>query len=202
MANTNKSPKSGGSSGDTLGAIAIAGAVIGLAKPVVDLIGEKRKERLEERKDWVTIPELCSKGAPMKLDCAVDALEKLNLKVVYSAIEIKNAHIKYKDCFDKQIVRVNCRQKKKVAPGTLVILTYVTSEIIEESQRLFDESENNKIKLALEKSEKRSEQKEKRKNLTDSISSTIKQKTIAAVSKVKKSKDSGSITIVSEEENI
>lgn len=165
MAGTNKSPKSGGSAGDAFGIIAVASAVIGLAKPVIDMIDEKRKERAEERKDWVTIPEMCSKSVSMKLDCAVDSLEKLNLQVVCSSVEFKNADVKYKDCFDLQVVKVNQKQKTKVEPGTLVILTYVNSEVIEKSQRLFDESESSKKKVALEKAEKRAEQKDRNKKL-------------------------------------
>ncbi len=170
MAKTNKSQNSGSSSGDALGIIAIAGAVIGLAKPVIEIIDDKRKERVEEQKDWVTIPELCSKRSPMKLDCAIDILEKLNLKVASNSVKLNNADIKYKDCFDLQIVRVETKHKKKVPPGTLVVLTYVTSEIIEESKKLFEESETHKAKVSLEKSKKRSEQKEKHKQL---ITNTI-----------------------------
>lgn len=165
MAGTNKSPKSGGSTGDAFGIIAVASAVIGLAKPVIDMIDEKRKERAEERKDWVTIPELCSKSAPMKLDCAIDILEKLNLKAASNSVNLNSADVKYKNCFDLQVVEINQKQKSKVPPGTLVVLTYVTSEIIEESKRLFDESESRKSNAALEKSKKRLEQKEKHKKL-------------------------------------
>lgn len=171
--NTNKNTKGVGSAGGTLGVLAIVSTVISIATPLIDIVDDKLKERAEERKDWVTIPELCSKTIPMKLDCTIDALEKLDLKVGYSAIDLKNANSKYKDCFDLQIVWSDHKRKQKVKPGTLVLLKYVTSEIIEESQRLFDESEKQKAEAKCAKANKINVQQQKAKKIVNSSLETI-----------------------------
>lgn len=188
MANTNKNPKVRGSAGGVLGVLGVVSTVVGIATPLVDIASEKIKESAEERKDWVNIPELCSKNMPMKLDAAIDALEKLGLKVSHSPLELVNAAIKYKDCFALQVICSAPKCKKLVPPGSMVVIRYVTSEIIEESQKLFNESENQKIKMASEKSEKRSKQKEKHKQAVEHLVSTVQQKAIDVSTKVKQTK--------------
>jgi hypothetical protein len=155
--------------GDIAGALTVVVSGLAVLKPVVDAAVEKGKEILEERKALVDIPELYSKGFPIKLDRAIEELEESNLKAEPIAVSVNDANQKYKDCFDLQIVGSKPKAKQKVKPGTLVFLKYVTSEVIEKSQKLFDESEKRKAEEKRERVNKRAEQKEKYKKTVDKM---------------------------------
>ena len=53
---------------------------------------------------------------------------------------IKEADPKYRDYEDTQVIDSNPKQGAKVKIGTTVCLRYITAEVIEESQKIFDDS--------------------------------------------------------------
>lgn len=182
---TNKSKIIKGLAGvnNIVSAITVLGVALEVAQPAIDAISKPVKEMVEERKALVDIPDLYSKGYPIKLDRAKLLLEDRGLKV--EPVSITDASIKYKDCFDLQVVDSKPKHKQKVKPGTLVYLKHVTSGIIEESKKLFDESEKHKAELKQKKTNNRLEQKEKTKQIVNGVVINIQQSAIDITAKTK-----------------
>jgi hypothetical protein len=168
---------------DIANALVVVSTALAIFEPVINAAAKTVKEKVKERKDLVDIPELYSRGLPIKLERAIILLEECKLKV--EPVAIRDANIKYKDCFDLQIVGSKPKHKQKVKPGTLVFLKYVTSEVIEESQKLFDKSEKYKAEVRLEKANKRLEQKEKNKKMVDDVITNIQQGAIDITANMK-----------------
>lgn len=106
--------------------------------------------KAEQRKALVEMPEIYSSDYRLKLEDAKRWLEEDGLKP--EAI-IVQPDIAYKDCSDLEVVASNYKLKQKVKPGTRIILRYVTSEVIEASQKLFEESERQKAEVKQKKAE-------------------------------------------------
>lgn len=62
-----------------------------------------------------------------------------------------------KDCFDLQVVACNKKANSKLKPGEVVIIQYVTREVIDESLRIFEEAERQKAALKQERADRRAE---------------------------------------------
>lgn len=176
MADVKKLKKGLKEAGDIANALVVVTSALSILQPAVNTVSKIVKEKVEERKDLVDIPELYSRDFPINLERAIVLLKECNLKV--EPVAIRAAHVKYKDCIDFQIVGSKPKHKQKVKPGTLVFLKYVTPEIIEESQKLFEESEKHKAEVKLEKANKRFEQKEKNKKIIDGAITNIQQSAI------------------------
>ena len=139
-----------------------------LATPVVEHV-------IENRKSLITIPELYGSDFTLGLKQAKELLDHYHLESMDVKLSVQEAKEEYRNCFDSQVVDSKPKHKQKVQPGTVVVLRYVTSEVIEESQRLFEESEKQKSKLEADKILKRSEQQEKAKEvITDTMEKTKK----------------------------
>lgn len=148
--------------GSILGVIGtVAGAIVAAA-PAVDAV-IKQSRTSEAGDPHIDLPALYDKGFPIKLNDAVELLNGFGLKVITSELSLSDAAVKYKDCFAFQVVGSNPKQKQRVKTGSTVILRYITQEVIDESQRIFTEAENNKENAKLEKAAKREHQKEQAK---------------------------------------
>jgi len=158
--------------GDIANALVVVGSAFASLEPVITVAAKTVKEKFEERKDLINIPELYSRGFPIKLERGIILLKECNLKV--EPVAVRDANVKYKDCFDLQIIGSKPKHKQKVKPGTIVFLKYVTSEVIEESKKLF-----------LEKTNKRSEQKEKNKRIVDGVITNVQRGAIDITTKTK-----------------
>lgn len=184
--------------GDIANTIAVVGSALTILQPAVSAVAKTVKEKADERKEFVDIPELYSKGLPIKLDRAKLLLEDCGLKV--EPVEVRDVNVQYKDCFDLQVVGSKPKHKQKVKPGTLVYLKYVTSNIIEESRKLFDESEKRKTEVKLEKINKQLEQKEKTKKMVNDVMTSIQQSAIDITGKTKDRLKRGQVNSASEED--
>ena len=134
-----KSKKPNGNIGGTLGFVAgIVGAVTPLAVELIDRF-------------------------PLKLDEAKELLDSRGLKALPIEVRFRDACVKYKDCFELQVVGSDRKPNSKLKPGDTVIVQYVTQEVIDESRRIFEETEQQKAALKQERAIKRAEQVERAK---------------------------------------
>ena len=157
-----KPKKPNGNIGGTLGLVAgIVGAVTPLAVELIDRI--PKKEELSPSEELIFMPELCSKKFPLKLDEAKELLESRGLKALPIEVRLRDACVKYKDCFELQVVGSDRKPNSKLKPGDTVIVQYVTQEVIDESRRIFEEAEKQKAALKQERAVKRAEQMERAK---------------------------------------
>lgn len=157
-----KPKKPNGNIGGTLGLVAgIVGAVTPLAVELIDRI--PKKEELSPSEELIFMPELCSKKFPLKLDEAKELLESRGLKGLPIEVRLRDACVKYKDCFEFQVVGSDRKPNSKLKPGDMVIVQYVTQEVIDESRRIFEEAEKQKAALKQERAVKRAEQMERAK---------------------------------------
>ena len=157
-----KPKKPNGNIGGTLGLVAgIVGAVTPLAVELIDRI--PKKEELSPSEELIFMPELCSKKFPLKLDEAKELLESRGLKALPIEVRLRDACVKYKDCFELQVVGSDRKPNSKLKPGDTVIVQYVTQEVIDESRRIFEEAEKQKAALKQERAVKRAEQLERAK---------------------------------------
>lgn len=157
-----KPKKPNGNIGGTLGLVAgIVGAVTPLAVELIDRI--PKKEELSPSEELIFMPELCSKKFPLKLDEAKELLESRGLKALPIEVRLRDACVKYKDCFELQVVGSDRKPNLKLKPGDTVIVQYVTQEVIDESRRIFEEAEKQKAALKQERAVKRAEQMERAK---------------------------------------
>lgn len=157
-----KPKKPNGNIGGTLDLVAgIVGAVTPLAVELIDRI--PKKEELGPSEELIFMPELCSKKFPLKLDEAKELLESRGLKALSIEVRLRDACVKYKDCFELQVVGSDRKPNSKLKPGDTVIVQYVTQEVINESRRIFEEAEQQKAALKQERAVKRAEQMERAK---------------------------------------
>lgn len=157
-----KLKKPNGNIGGALGLVAgIVGAVTPLAVELIDRI--PKKEELGPSEELIFMPELYSKKFPLKLDEAKELLESRGLKALPIEVRLRDACVKYKDCFELQVVGSDRKPNSKLKPGDTIIVQYVTKEVIDESRRIFEEAEQEKVALKQERAVKRAEQMERAK---------------------------------------
>ena len=131
-----------------LSALTIAPAIITAIEELMD--------KFPDVPGKVVIPQLSYDSGPrLKLDEAVMALTNSGLKAIPSELALKEADPKYKDCFDSQVVGSSLKGKQKAQAGMSVIVKYITQEVIDESQRLFEKAEEQKAIEKRVKAEKR-----------------------------------------------
>lgn len=153
-----------------IGAIGVAEALINAATPLVEKAIDNAQNKPEKIDTKVVIPELYRKGFPINLEQAEELLTECELKVSKSKLRLKEADSKYRNCEDTQIIDSSPKQGTKVKIGTTVCLRYITAEVIEESQRIFD----NDIRIKREVKEKKTaERKEQKERLKESVSETM-----------------------------
>ena len=130
-----------------------------LTQQGIDATTKAYARKVEEKETLVEIPEIYSADYRLKLNDAKRWLEEDGLKA--EAI-VARPKIAFKDCSHLEVVATNYKLKQKVKPGTRIILLYVTHDVIEASQKLFDESERQKAKVEQKKAEKKAGKAQKR----------------------------------------
>lgn len=155
--------------------LAVAASIAPLVKPALDAARDYVDKTIEERKKLIAVPELCSKEYPLSVEQAVEILESCGLKSTLVKMPIADADIKYRQCFDSQVIKIYPKGKAKVERGTAILLKYITQEVIDKSQQMFDISEKHKEEQCLEKNVKRAERKEKTKQAVSGIISTVQE---------------------------
>ncbi len=153
--------------------ISMVASVLPLVKPAIVAVRDYADKSIEERKKLIAVPELYSKEYPLTIEQAVAILESCGLKATRVKSAISDADIKYRACFDTQVIKSHPKAKQKVERGTSVLVKYVTQEVIDESQRLYELSEKYKAEMQESKLIKQTERKEKTKQvLTDVVDTT------------------------------
>jgi len=108
----------------------------------------------KERKSLISILELYLKDFPLTLEQAIDNLSQNGLQVMTSEMQLFEAEPQYRFCFDGQVVATSPKARQKVKPGEQVIVKYITTPVIEESKRLYEEAEARKTEKEAERKEK------------------------------------------------
>ena len=142
-----------------IGGIANAVALVASATVGVISAANKVKDALQDR---AMIPALYEKDCLLTVEEAKALLESNGFKMLPLELKVTEADIRYKDCFEFQVVSSKPRQNRKVNPGSTVIVRYVTQSVIDESKKLFEESERRKDELRIAKIETRKKQREER----------------------------------------
>lgn len=150
--------------------VAAAASIIQLAEPAIEYVDKK----IEERKKLIIVPELYSKEYPLTVEQAVEILNGCGLKATLVKTSKVDARIQYRTYFDTQVIKSQPRAKQRVEAGTSVLIKYITQEVIDESQRLYDESEKQKAEKACEKLENQTKRKEKTKQVMSDFMDTAK----------------------------
>lgn len=184
-----KSMKTNGNIGGTVGLVAgIVGAVTPLAIELIDRI--PKKDDVGSSEELISVPELCSKKFPLKLDEAKQLLENCGLKALPIEVRLRDASVKYKDCFDLQVIGSNKKANTKVKPGETIVIQYTTQEVIAESRRIFEEAEMRKAALKQERAVKHAEQMERAKILAGDAAMKAKDGIAKVVARKSKKKES------------
>ncbi len=161
-----------GSNKNIVGVISAVGSLVVAATPLVEKAIDNAKNDSSEKSETskVVIPELYRKGFPIDLEQAETMLSELGLKVSKSKLRVAEADPKYKNCEDTQILDSSPRQGTKVKQGTTVCLRYITQDVIDASQKIFD----NNIQAKQEAKEKKvSEKLERNEKMKGTISETM-----------------------------
>ena len=158
----------------------IIGAAVPAAIEIVENVANKAIDKQPEKSNYVIVPDLYRKGFLLELDQATKLLEDCGLKSAVSKVTLKEAAVEYKDYCDMQVVDSNPKQGTSVKPGSIVYLKYITSDVIEASQKIYDDIEAEKIEKKEKKAAQKLEQQEKRKEtikgVTDKISKVFSRK--------------------------
>lgn len=145
---------------------AVAGLVSGAAMFIMEM-ASKRERRID-------ISAICNKtGHPMTLDEAREYLEKAEIKAIYIPIKVSEADIRYRDCFESQVVDV--KPSVKIAQDDIPQVYYVTRVVIDESQHMYELSEKQKAEVQATKIAKQTERKEKTQQMMTGAVKTAKQ---------------------------
>lgn len=143
--------------------------------PTIITVIEELMDKFPGVSDKVVIPQLSYDSDPrLKLDEAVMALTNSGLKAIPSELTLKEADPKYKDCFDSQVVGSSLNGKQKAQAGMSVIVKYITQEVIDESQRLFEKAEEQKAVEKRAKAEKRGQQIEQAQKIIVDVAASAK----------------------------
>ena len=173
MSGEKKTPKTTSNSAT---GIAMAASIVPLVKPAIDAVRDYEDKTIEERKKLIIMPKLYSSEYRTTAEQAVEILTSLGLKAVLSPTLIDDANEKYRNCIDNQVIKSEPKAKQKVEPGTTVRILYITQEVIDESQCLFNESEKQKAERCFDKSIRRSERKEKTKRVVSDVADAVKRR--------------------------
>lgn len=156
-----KIPK--GNIGGKLGMVAGAAGIVNAVTPIVVKLIDRipPKDKIEPSEELISMPDLCSKKFPLNTNEAKELMENLGLKILLTKVQLRDAHVKYKDCFEFQVVDVDKKPNTKLKVGDTVIVQYVTQEVINESRLIFEKVEREKADAKQAKIERRAAQMEK-----------------------------------------
>lgn len=134
--------------------IALATAILPLVKPAIDTVTDYAGKAIEERKKLIAVPELYLKGYPLTAEQAIEVLNSCGLKATIIETPLSDANPKLRNCFDGQVVGSEPKAKHKVEPGRTISVKCITQKVIEESQRLYEESEIRKAEAKARRDER------------------------------------------------
>lgn len=146
MANRNNSNKGNGENGDRAGVIlALIPIITPIIKPAVDKIVDIIQSEKHNNKDnLIAIPQLYDEDFPVELEQAEKLLNSLGLKTMSSKLSIEKANVKFRRMSHNQVIDTIPKQKQKVEPGTIVVIHYITQDVIDRSQELYNQDKMKK----------------------------------------------------------
>lgn len=178
-----KTPKvSGNNSGGAVGVILGLAALIGPHVPeIIDYLSKflpkpGSKSKPVEDTNYIGMPNVLNKDFTLNLSKVTELLENYGLKVLPVEVPLNRAGAKYKDCSEFQVVACDKKARTKLKPGDTVIVQYVTQEVIDESRRIFEKTEQQKAVLKQERTVKRVEQMEQAKVAVASTAAKVRSK--------------------------
>lgn len=154
--------------------ITMAASVLPLVKPAIDAVRDYADKTIEERKKLVAVPELYSKEYPLAKEQAVEILDSCGLKATLVKAAISDANVQYRNCFDMQVIKSHPKAKQKVERGSSVLVKYITQEVIDESQKMYELAEKQKAEMQIAKVTKQEERKEKTKQMMTDVMSNAR----------------------------
>lgn len=154
--------------------ITMAASVLPLVKPAIDAVRDYADKTIEERKKLVAVPELYSKEYPLTKEQAVEILDSCGLKATLVKAAISDANVQYRNCFDMQVIKSHPKAKQKVERGSSVLVKYITQEVIDESQKMYELAEKQKTEMQIAKVTKQEERKEKTKQMMTDVMSNAR----------------------------
>lgn len=160
----------GGNKGNNVGALGAVGAigyvVFEAVKPYIknfiDLIFTQLKKQINESKDgFITMPKLYKTNFPLDVDYVALKMKEHGFQVLTS--KCIHPDIKFRNYINNQIIETDPKGGKKVQVGQYITLYYITQEVIDASQKIFEEKEKVKAELKEQKALMKQEHKEQRK---------------------------------------
>lgn len=146
----------------TSAAMVIADKAVNIAAEAAQNVLERK---IETQSNLIEVPQICDNDFPLSLEQAVELLESYGFKVTAVKMQSQDANVKYRQCFDSQVIASVPKAKQRISPNTRIMLKYITQDVIDESQRLYEAAEQRKNELAEARNIKHAEQKEKAKQL-------------------------------------
>lgn len=186
--NKNSNKNSNKNVGGIVDGITMAASLLSSAKPAIDAVRDYADKTIEERKKLVAIPELYSKEYPLTKEQAVEILDSCGLKATLVKAVMSDADIQYRNCFDMQVIKSHPKAKQKVERCSSVLVKYITQEVIDECQHMYEIAEKQKAETKLAKVIKQEERKEKTKQMMTDVISNAK-RGIEKISVFKKKAD-------------
>ncbi len=153
-----------------------AGMFAAVVNPLADSMLKTIAKIIEDYLKLGTMPELYSKHLAMHTDQAEDILKSCDLHYVLVPMTIKNASTLYKDCFDGEVIHTTPRPHVKIQPTDIVIVSYITQEVIDRSITLYEEEKKAKAEKMKAKQEKKEAKKAKTERAKKTPISLLKKK--------------------------
>ncbi len=138
----------------------VASGIITAVKVTPEIITsiEKSNDTINKTKsNKKIVPELYGKEIFVSVEDGINILEERGFKVNKNIVD---PNVKYRDCKPQQIIKTKPKSKSKEDIGELIHIQYITNETIEESKRLFEEQEKERINKKIERRLKLNQQKE------------------------------------------
>lgn len=150
-------------------AVVVVPVVVEAAKKIINLLVSVEAEK-------VTIPSLYDKDFTLDIEQATEILNSLGLKAVPVKLRLSEADPKYRNCEDNQVVGSHPKHKRNFKKGEVVCVKYITTEVIAESKRIFEERERERVEEKERKIIADMERNEKRKQEIAIAAKNVKHK--------------------------
>lgn len=135
--------------------VEVVSSVAPLIQPVVDEI----VEAVDYRRGMIRVPELCVKDFRVTLEQAEQQLIAKGLNIIATPLVLADAEPAYRDYIHMQVVDTHPKGRTKVEEGDAVKVRFITQEIIDESKKIFEQQEAERIKLLIAERKKREQEK-------------------------------------------
>lgn len=136
----------------TLAGVAVA--FIPVIDKIADRMGDKSPEKLP-KKETVIVPPIYGEAHQFTISDAEKVLSDRGLAIRPIKLPLREASVKYRNCFDSQVVDSEPKPKQKAKIGDTVLVWYITQDVIDESQKIFDEDQKQKCETKQGKVQKR-----------------------------------------------